>query len=148
MLAGIQDKKKTIDDFYAKYDERFIGRARAERRFRATIDALNEAIGDILRETEFRRAPLFCSLFLAVYHRMYGVPAIRLATRRAGKLTKAEQESLSDAVQVLSDAVQTAKKEEESTSKEYERFVIACLRQTDNLRPRQTRLEAIYRLAF
>jgi uncharacterized protein with ParB-like and HNH nuclease domain len=148
MIDGVQDKKKTIDHYYEKYDDQFSGRARFVRRFRETIDEINDSLGEILRETEFRRPPLFYSLFLAVCHRTYGVPGIKIRSPHAGKLTRTQHESLNDAVQTLSDAIEAAKKEDGSPPKEYERFVAACLRQTDNLRPRQTRLETIYRLAF
>jgi hypothetical protein len=41
-----------------------------------------------------------------------------------------------------------AREEEGRIPPPYERFITACLRQTDNIRPRQTRLETIYRGAF
>jgi hypothetical protein len=42
MLDGIQDKKKSIDAFYERYDEEFPDQERIGQRFRATIDVLTE----------------------------------------------------------------------------------------------------------
>ena len=65
-IDGIQDKGGTIDDFYSDNDEEFPGQSQYERRFRATMEEINESVGEILADTEFRRVPLFYSLFGAV----------------------------------------------------------------------------------
>jgi Protein of unknown function DUF262 len=148
MIDGIQDKKKSIDAFYERYDEEFPDQERIGQRFRATIDVLTESVGDELGETVFRRVPLFYSLFSATYHRMYGVPHVNIITPRNGKLRRDEQEGLQSALRVLSNALSAVTEEAGFAPPSYEPFVTACLRQTDNLRPRQIRLETIYRSAF
>jgi hypothetical protein len=45
------------------------------------LDALTDAVGDDLEDTEFRRVPLFYSLFCAACHRMYGMPRVRGSSR-------------------------------------------------------------------
>jgi hypothetical protein len=148
MLDGIQDKKKSIDMFYQQYDDEFSDRERIGQRFRSTIDALNESVGDELNETVFRRVPLFYSSFSATYHRMYGIPRVDISTPIRGALTRNEQEGLQSALRVLSNALSTVTEEAGYPPPSYESFVTACLRQTDNLRPRQIRLETVYRAAF
>src|SRR4051794_2177320 len=85
-MDGLQDKKNSITPFYADFDEEFSSRDQVVTRFRATIDAIADSI-DSLASTEFRRRPLFYSLFGAVYHHRYGVPGLQLATPRK-KLTE------------------------------------------------------------
>ena len=148
-LDGVQDKKKSIDGFYSRYDEDFPIRREVEDKFRSVVDALNDAVGEDLAETEFRRIPLlFYSLFCAACHRMYGMPKFQLETPRNGRLTREDQEGLQTALRELSNVLTAARDNDGTTPKSYERFVTACLRQTDNVRPREIRLETIYRDAF
>ncbi|MBX5047041.1 GmrSD restriction endonuclease domain-containing protein [Rhizobium lentis] len=147
LFAGLQDKKKSIDGFYKTYDENFPAREMSEHRFRATIDAINEWLGDILAATEFRRTPLFYSLFAAVAHRLFGVHGVDRPSPQNGRFTKADGEGLQAAVRELSNVLENASDEGDVDS-EMRQFVTACLRQTDNLRPRRIRLETIYDHAF
>jgi hypothetical protein len=146
-LDGLQDKKKSIDAFYESYDEQFTERRRVEERFRSVIDSITEALKETLPISEFRRVPIFYSLFAAVFHRMYGMPKEDLPTGRAARLLKSEMEKLQDTVLTLSEKLAQARQEEE-IPQAYERFVNACLRQTDNIRPRQIRFNEVYRRAF
>lgn len=148
-LDGLQDKKVSIDDYYERFDETFVDANKASERFRRIIDIISESCGDFLEKSEFRRPPLFYSLFATVHHRLYGIPSVRLPTKKRGKLSVSELESLANSVRKLSELITVAKAEDEnSVPKSYQRFVIACLSQTDNLKPRQTRLERLYQLAF
>jgi hypothetical protein len=148
MLDGIQDKKKSIDTFYARYDDDFPESGRSREQFRTVIDALNEAVGEDLYVTEFRRIPLFYSLFCATHHRMYGLPNARPETPQARRLDRNDREGLQEALRRLSEIITTAKEDEGATPRQFDRFVVACLRQTDNIRPREVRFETIYRSAF
>lgn len=148
-MAGLQDKKASIDDFYEEYDESFPDMGKVADRFRNTLDALIDACGDFLRDSEFRRPPLFYSLYGAIYHRLYGVPDIDLPTPRKSRIAKTERETLAGASRKLSELVYLAKTEDEaSVPKTHQSFVNACLRQTDNLHPREVRLKKLYQLAF
>jgi len=146
-LAGQQDKKKSLDKFYAQYDETFEEKDRIEESFRDTIDAINESFVDTLSETEFRRPPLFYTLFCTTYHRLFGLPGERLTTPKKGKLLKKEGNSLRDAAFHLSDKIMAYKQEEEIPRADIA-FVNACLRQTDNIKPREIRLIRLYEEAF
>jgi len=146
-LAGLQDKKKSVDTFYAQYDESFPDGEQMMNRFRTVMAEINDSIHVSLKETQFHRVPLFYSLFTAVYHRLYGVPGVPLPRRKTA-LKASERQQLDQAVISLSDALQSFSDEEEVTDEADLPFVEASLRQTDNLRPRQVRLSHIYARAF
>ncbi len=145
-LDGLQDKKKSINGFYAKYDDEFKDRERIESRFRTIIDVIDGALGDSLEDSEFRRPPLFYSLFCAVYHRLFGLPKQTLPTPKK-RLSETERRSLYAAAIELSEKI-VAAREEEPVADAFSSFVTACLRQTDNIQPRQTRLTVLYKTAF
>ena len=92
-----------------------------------------------------RRSPLFYSLFCPVYHRLYGLPEQALPTS-IKKLTADERSGVAQAVTELSARVAAAREGDESQT--LMKFIVACLRQTDNLQPRQIKFETIYKRAF
>jgi len=147
LLDGLQDKKKSIDAFYRTYDASFPKRRLVVQQFRTCLEVISEAIpNEQLKECEFSRSPLFYSLFCTVAHRMFGVKGVSHRTPKR-RPTKPELERLLSAVLTLSENI-VAARERQSYPREYERFIAACLRQTDNLLPRRTRLETLYSEAF
>lgn len=147
-LDGLQDKKKSIDHFYDAFDVQFPQRKKAERQFRLTVDALSEACGEVLPQSEFHRPPLFYSLYACVYHRMFGLQNCRIASPVRGKLTSDDKQGVRDGVGKLSSILLEAETEEGEIRQAYKRFVAASLRQTDNVKPRQIRLEFLYNHSF
>lgn len=145
-LAGMQDKKKSVDSFYDKYDEAFSDQDRIEKRFREVTDELTEAIGDALSGTVFKRPPLLYTLFCVIYHHRYGLPSTALPTPKKA-LSNDNRLALREAVESLSSRVESARAGEEVPSR-YAAFVNACLQQTDNIRPRETRFKALFDAAF
>ena len=146
-IAGLQDKKKSIDSFYDKYDEAFPERARAVDHFQSTMSEIATAVHVPLKETAFNRVPLFYTLFSAVQHRLYGVPGVDLP-RKNGPLSDKERGRLDQAVVTLSEAIESFSEEDDGVSEDALPFIEASLRQTDNLKPRQTRLRFVYTRAF
>jgi len=145
-LAGMQDKKTSIYKFYAQYDGEFKLQGLVEKRLRAVFDAINDGVGEILKDSEFRRPPLFYTLFCVLYHRMIGLPKETVQTRKK-QLNVEEQRGLREAVIELSDTLASAR-ENQPVANRYREFVNACLRQTDNIQPRHTRFRALYEAAF
>jgi hypothetical protein len=148
-MDGMQDKKQSIDKFYAEYDGRFAEYARQKRRFADVIDQISETVGDDLKHTEFRRRPMFYTLFCVVYHRTYGLknqPKHRIRTTKK-TLARMEQNRLRDAVAELSQVIQSAK-EEDPIPERLQPFVNASSGQTDNIQPRQQRFDTLYNEAF
>jgi hypothetical protein len=145
-IAGLQDKKKSIGGFYKEFDHEFPLRAQVESQFRSALDMIDGAMGDSLPESEFRRPPLFYSLFCAVYHHAFGLHDQGLPTPQR-HLAERQNRGLHEAVMELSDEIRAARDGEPPQSA-YVKFVNACLRQTDNIQPRQTRFEVLYKRAF
>ncbi len=146
LMDGIQDKKNSINRFYSEFDDEFPGQSKLEKRFRAVIDDIVRVVGDDLRTMEFRRPPLFYSLFGAVAHRRFGVPGIKLQSKQKA-LSSDDERGLRATVARLSDAIVTARTDDE-VPRRYAAFVNASLRQTDNIQPRRVRLSGIYDAAF
>jgi hypothetical protein len=136
MAAGLQDKKKSLDSFYKKWDDRFPYKHKTIARFQDVIDLIDQHLGSRLDSGRFRRPALFYSLFLAVYHLRYeGLGDFTGSKRSFGD---AEGERLSEALGVLDDVL-----EAEVPPAPYLTFITACQRQTDNIEPRRKRLETI-----
>ena len=146
MLHGMQDKKKSIDTFYERYDQEFKQQSAVDKRFREIVDEVNEVLGDSLSETVFRRPPLLYSLFCVIHHRRHGLPGVEQVSPKAS-LSRDDRVSLREAVESLSDKVEVARSGGNVPAR-YAAFVAACLRQTDNIKPRQTRFTTLYRAAF
>jgi hypothetical protein len=146
-LDGMQDKKKSIDDFYERYDEQFSSQKRVEKRFRAVADEIGEAMHGQLVDTDFRRVPLLYTLFCVLLHRLFGLPGVTSTSSRRS-LTASERLAFRDAVVSLSDVVIAARNDEEAVPPMYGSFVAACLTQTDNIKPRQERFRTLYKRAF
>lgn len=145
-LAGMQDKKKSIDSFYDKHDEKFQQQGTIEKRFREVVDDINESLDGVLKASVFRRPPILYSLFCVLLHRRHGLPGASLASPKSA-LSKDDHLSLREAVESLSEKVEVARAGDDVAAR-YAGFVKACLQQTDNIRPRETRFTALYRAAF
>lgn len=146
-LDGMQDKKNSIDEFYANYDQGFPEADKHENRFQTTIDQITYALEGTLGEGEFRRPPFFYTLYCAVYHRVFGLPHETELVTPKKKLSQEERDNLNEAVVTLSNVVSAAR-EKQSYPKKYRDFVNACLSQTDNIQPRQVRFSTLYTGAF
>ena len=141
LMDGPQDKKKTLDQFYAEYDEDFLNQTKIENAFRHVIDQVNDALGEELSTSQFRRPPLFYSLFAAVAHHCIGVPDLDRRTPKK-RIKNGEKSNLIETVRDLSAVIEAARNGDEIPHK-FSSFVSACLRQTDNYRPRMTRIYTI-----
>lgn len=69
LMAGPQDKKKTLDDFYYDYDADFPEASQWRRRFVTTRDVVEDILEDDIRR--WRSKSEFYSLFLAVGEYVY-----------------------------------------------------------------------------
>jgi len=145
---GMQDKKTTIDDYYKQWENSYSGRDKGERRFRTTLATISETFdnGD-LAGTEFRRPPLFYTLFCVVFHHIFALPQIRHTSPRK-RLSANDRQALKDAVLHLSEIVAQSKEPTGDVPKKYTAFVLACQRQTDNIGPRQERFNTLFDEAF
>ena len=147
-MHGMQDKKKSIDDCYRDFEDTYQHRDRDQNRFHNTMQAISETFGaDGLKDSEFRRIPLFYSLYCVVYHRLNGLPRVeRLSARK--KMSADERGTLRAAVESLSSVIFESEQSKGIVDKKYAKFIGACLRQTDNILPRKIRFDTLYDEAF
>src|SRR3989442_15135618 len=74
MTDGIAGKSATaINNAYRDRDETFAQGDQVARRFRATMDAIDERLGASLSTSSFRKKTLFYSLFGAFYDHLWGI---------------------------------------------------------------------------
>lgn len=75
MLDGVrQTKAKDLREFYIRYDDEFPQSDRIKREFENIINIIGNLFGSTLSQSQFRRAPLFYSLFCILYDAKYGMP--------------------------------------------------------------------------
>lgn len=162
-MDGLQDKKASIEEFYRRLDDRWddepaqwetrrglvpatwLSRSESEMRFDTVLDAISDGVGDLLPESEFRRVPLFYTLYTGFYHRMFGLPRFDRDSPRA-PLDEDSLIRLRSAIEAASELLSEKPKAEDLGGWRRD-FVLAAARQTDNLAPRRTRLEVIWDLA-
>lgn len=138
MAAGLQDKKKSLDSFYAKWDDRFPFKEKSVHRFKDLIDLLETYLGDYLNRSNFRRPALFYSLFLALSQLRYGNLGDMSGTKKGfGEKDGKKLTQTLEKLDVILDA--------DIPPKAYITFVKACQRQTDNIGPRRLRRQQILR---
>ncbi|MEA3065942.1 MAG: hypothetical protein QOJ27_2394 [Sphingomonadales bacterium] len=74
-VSGIrQTKSAQIRAAYREFDDAFPQAGEVSARFDRVINIINDAFGEELPRSPFRRLPLFYSLFLAIYDRQFGLP--------------------------------------------------------------------------
>jgi hypothetical protein len=137
MLDGLQDKKKSLNQFYKENDRVFPQERRCEKRFAEVIDDLDRVFGEVLESSSFRKRSLFYSLFCCMYDLAYGLPRQH---GPYGRIPNAQISRAQDKVALLSQQIESP-----TPDVEYAPFVMACKRQTDNLNPRQERHNTILR---
>jgi len=135
MLAGLQDKKKSLNSFYKKWDDHFPKQRTVSREFRATIDTVEDLFGDILRATNFHRPALFYSLFCVIYSFRFGSTETK---QNRTVLLRSRREALRTRLRRLSKLI-----DKQNPPRSYARFVAACQRQTDNIQPRRIRHQTL-----
>jgi len=135
MLDGLQDKKKSLEKFYEKYDDQFPQRRQLENRFKRCMSTIGKIFGSELSRLAFKRRALFYSLFCVIYDLLYG---LRRSRSSRYDIPRKKYLAIRRAMRKLSDQINA-----DVPDGEYVAFVHACTRQTDNLKPRQIRHETI-----
>jgi hypothetical protein len=147
-LEGMQDKKKSIDSFYEKWELVYPHQAKEETRFKETMKTISDVFADdSLAASDFRRAPLFYTLYCVVYHHLFGLPGIQRHSPKK-HLAKDDHDGLRDAVTALSEKIENAKDPALPVPQKYKAFITACQRQTDNIIPRKIRFDTLFDEAF
>jgi hypothetical protein len=149
-IAGQQDKKGSLDSYYARFDESWPDHEENLLRFRATIDCIRSSVGEVLKDSVFRRPPYFYTLFAVVYHHLFGLSQrlpdgeSPLPESQRSPLTDEEATRLADALLALTEVLAD---KSIGAHEELGAFREASARQTDNVRPRLVRFRALWNLA-
>ena len=65
--------QKSLDSVYREYDERFPHQAEVEKRFRQTMESIDDVFGKQLADTTFKNRMLFHPLFALFYDYLFGL---------------------------------------------------------------------------
>jgi hypothetical protein len=143
LLAGLQDKKKSLDGYYRSYEDVFPAAKEIRDKFEKTIAWLGNNIMQDLKGTIFQRRALFYSLFMAVAAAMFGIDGEEGPFKRFPQrtLSDAQRKQLRAELLQLSNATRA-----EVPPRQFAKFVTASARQTDNIKPRQIRHRRITKI--
>lgn len=136
MMAGLQDKKNSIENFYRNYDDNFPLSTNLSDQFHVVITCIQEILGDDVASTNFRRRMLFYSLFCVIFDLLYGLP--EQTPPQAIEIPTTSYSSIHENLLEVSEQLDL-----DTPDSSYSSFIEACSRQTDNIRPRQQRHDTI-----
>lgn len=141
LMAGLQDKKTSVDRYYAQYEDQFPQDADIRTRFETVINWIDRNVD--FAGTVFSRRALFYSLFVAVADSIYGIDQGSGPTTGFPHtaLAKQERARLNRDLKALSDGVRAPE-----PPARFAEFAIASARQTDNVGPRRIRHVQLRRL--
>lgn len=164
-VDGLQDKKASIDGFYEHLDEvwgkgevtwrasksptsrllpdSYLSLTESERRFKATIKAIEDSVGDVLQQTPLRRPALFYTLYCGCYHILYGLPRSTSAPLGGTGMNQRTMNALREVAVQLTDVFES---KGQTSNKMLQAFYEGSARQTDNVGPREQRLTAMLQL--
>jgi len=143
IIAGLQDKKKSLNRFYEDYEDLFPNQRAVETQFERILSWIDEYVGFYLPKTAFARRALFYSLFMAVADAMFGIkkgrgPIVGFAKKPLGK-TQADE--LRRELTEITVGIRA-----EKPPRKLAAFALASAGQTDNVRPRQVRHDYLMRI--
>lgn len=105
MVDGIVGKSQSsLDRLYQQKDPTFPERKEIEKRFQNTMDVLDDALGQILLKSAFRKRTPFYALFAAVYNVTYEIGS-RLTRSKPRRI----RGDLAQRVSQVSDAINTSR---------------------------------------
>ena len=124
MLDGVQELK-SLEKYYAKYDDVFDERVEIEDRFSETMDYIANLYDGDFSNTRFKSSPLFYSLFASIYHLNYGVKDFSAPRRPIAKDDTAKiRAALSEIEEIL--------QKQDNISADEQKFIISCKKSTNN----------------
>jgi hypothetical protein len=144
MMAGLQDKKKSLEGYYEKYDDSFPNRRQLKKVFENTVVNIQAIFGEELQESVYSKKALFYSLFCAVYDITHGLPASPIERKFDHlPIARSSLASVRRSLIRLGEALET-----KAPTPEQVRFAEACARQTDNVAPRRIRHRFIFNAIY
>ncbi len=99
IVAGLHGKNQNIiGRYYRQFDQKFAKASEVRRRFQEVMDLLGDTLGEEIKATQFRRKPLFNSLFTFYYDLAYGL-GTELTKTKARQLPRKVPEAVRKASQ-------------------------------------------------
>jgi len=141
MIDGLQDKKDVpLKKFYDKFEPEgsFTEKVLCLARFGRCLTIIKGIFGDRLKQSEFRRRPLFYSLFCVIFDALYVMPRSEVNNGRH-RIPRKNFAGIREALDSLGNQLKA-----EHPSDEFLPFIQASARQTDILAPRRTRHRFIW----
>lgn len=135
MDLGLQDKKKSLNAYYSKYDKKYPNKNKFYNEYLQIIDKITQIFGNAIETTRFKNKTLFYSLFCVMYDLYFGLP---MQEGRHGQIPPNRYNEAKGVLFSLDSQLNL-----ESPSSEYLEFVNACKSQTDNINPRRIRHSTI-----
>jgi hypothetical protein len=133
MLAGLQDKKKSLEGFYKRYDDEFSEGRRIKKEFESCVLTIQALMGNTLADSPFSKKALFYSLFCVIYDLLYELPQSPTHGPRT-KITADHFAAIRRNLARLGAVLRS-----EAPNPREVKFIEACARQTDNIYPRKIR---------
>lgn len=130
LIEGPQDKKSAIDLYYGQYMRRFSAKTSVESRLKTYLDWIKLVLPD-LSKRRFRKPVDLYSL----------IGALDLVSDTGRTLSKLHIKKASEALNEFE-----ARTRAREPSGDAARYVVAASRQTDNIKPRMTRIEILAKL--
>ena len=132
MMTELHHGSRHIEEHYKKYDDEFLLYDVIETQFNCILSTIQDMIGVSIETTEFRRTPLFYSLFTSTYDTAFGFGSTSLDPK--SELKDHGEIGINEALQELSDRVKSADMEGSA-----EEFLRAIQRGTNTLTSRKLR---------
>jgi len=132
MIDGLQHGKKTIEDYYKKYDDEFPQADELKEKFSSIVSLIDDILGGKIRSTIYRKSNLFYSLFCVVYDLVYGMK--RQDVPQGITIPATKYPTIVNHLNLLSEQA-----EAEAPDSSYVEFKLACTGHVDNLKERTTR---------
>lgn len=140
MVEGLQNGKSIIRTNYKKYDDEFSQFEYLETRFTNTLGLCKTILNENISEYEFKRMPLFYSLFCAIYDLQFGFRADNNVVAKTFDQTSIEvvRQTLYELSQVI---VGTENGDENTVevTESFAAFLTATKSSTDKMTNRTTR---------
>lgn len=129
MLDGIQNRKK-VKVYYKQYDDSFENMEEIEEKFDYVISMITRLYGETLKRTKYKKQALFYSLFLCLYHEIFGLKGFEY---REGfrQINDSRIRTELDTIESLID--------EEELTKEEREFVMYISKATSDMESRRIR---------
>jgi hypothetical protein len=139
MLGGLQNGKSIIRGLYVDYDDAFPQFSYLEPRFNDILEICKLVIGNQIADTEFKRVPIFYSLFCAIYDSKYGFCSDSQVVSK-----QKNDNCLEEVRQKLYQIDQSLNGTEKHP--EFKEFIAASRSSTDKLSSRSIRHETLTRI--